>query len=774
MSESDDVQEIDLIVIDDDYCDNFEIEKRRYSVEEEKKENSNQSIANTFNTLHSFGLKKVSFPETEEKEELQNEINNCSDAECMSNNIISCNTQKIDLNNPSSEHTPLNSKDLLIIEDTKRSIQKTKTPPKLQSLIDDFIKPKNSFEPQRTKTLELKKTKTISDVFEEMERASSQILLRTDTLPIKSHSPISKRISSDFFTLMFKKSNTLESQEDNTDATKKTSSLIDLCENDPIIIENINEDNPYYQKVFSESDKRLLIEREQELTKQLKEIKVSDETFEQIRKIAFEREEVRIQLKVITSRETTQKGNTTIRLKENDKVGRITLWKNHEAKKGFEPFKIEEQIPDVVQSTNIRSYPIWTNWWGENFHWKERVKEVLHKVFHHETLRLLQYPVINAILAGHNVLALMPTGGGKSLCYQLPSLFKDGYTLVVSPLISLMQDQVKALNDLGIPAITCNSNNPENIDIFINDIETRKIKIVYVAPELLSCSWKMNEAMKKLYDRGLFSYLVIDEAHCISQWGHDFRQSYVELREFRKTFPSVQTILFTATATERVKNDILLSMGLEEAIVFNQTFNRPNLRYETRVKSPKVEVDIAHYIQQHPNQCGIVFCLSKKDCESLSKFLINYGIRATHYHAGLDAKRRKKVQNDWMNGTFLVVCATVAFGMGIDKPDVRFVIHQTMPSSIEQYFQESGRAGRDGKPSDCIIYFSMKDIARVEWLKRDMGKNELTASQQQSINAMVNLCITSECRRKIQLMYFDESFNEEKCTGCDNCERKKK
>ncbi|EDR27948.1 hypothetical protein EDI_175610 [Entamoeba dispar SAW760] len=748
MSESDDVREIDLIVIDDDCYDNLEIEKRKYSVEEEKIEKSNQLLVNSPNNSHWFGLKKVSFAETKEKEELQKETCNGSDAGCMSNNVICCKTQKIDLDKSSSESTTLNSKDLLFIEDTKKSIPKTTTPPKLQSLMDNFIKPKNSFEPQRSKTPELKKTKTISDMFEEMERASSQILIRTDTLPIKSRSSISRRTtSSDFFSSMFKKSNTLESQEGDPVVTKRTSSLIDLYENDPTIIENINEENPYYKKVFSENDKKQLIEREKELTKQLKEIEISDETFEQIRKIAFEREEVRAQLQVIISRETIQKGRRTNRLKENDRVGRILLWKNHEAKKGFEPFKREEKIPDVVQSTNIKSYPIWTNWWGENFHWRERVDEVLHKIFHHETLRLLQYPVINAILAGHNALVLMPTGGGKSLCYQLPSLFKDGYTLY----------------------------SPENIDIFINDIETHKtkIKIVYVAPEFLSSSLKMNEVMKKLYDQGLFSYLVIDEAHCISQWGHDFRQSYVELREFRKKFPSVQTIMFTATATERVKNDILLSLGLEEAIVFNQTFNRPNLRYEMRFKLPSVEFDIACYIQQHPNQCGIVFCLSKKDCENLSKFLVNYGIRATYYHAGLDPKRRKQVQNDWMNGIFLVVCATVAFGMGIDKPDVRFVIHQTMPSSIEQYFQEAGRAGRDGKPSDCIIYFNTNDIARVKWVKRNMGENELTPSQEQSINAMVSLCETDECRRKIQLMYFDESFNEEKCTGCDNCERNK-
>ncbi|ELP90322.1 ATP-dependent RNA helicase DBP3, putative [Entamoeba invadens IP1] len=609
-----------------------------------------------------------------------------------------------------------------------------------------------------------------------MECEKHNALQRQNTLPAESTDELQRMESMQLRTPIFKRTDSIEIIDNETrNIPKRSSSLLDDFIDHRKKFNFAEDHNPAEDKTYTEEDELKLRQSEEDKTAELRTIEINDENFEKIRQIAYDREEVRRSIRVIEERKGI-KIKDVLRL--NDKIGRIYAWKAEEAKSSYEPFKKHDKIPETVQSTNRYYYSIYTNWWGGEFKWRDKVNQVLNGVFHHKSLRLLQYPVINCILAGHNVLVLMPTGGGKSLCYQLPMLFKDGYTLVVSPLISLMQDQVKALNNIGIQAITCNSNSPQNMKLFEEDVRfnRRKYRVVYVAPELLDMSSNFISLMKQINEKGLFSYLVIDEVHCVSQWGHDFRESYVKLRDFRKKFPSVQTIMFTATATERVKNDVLISLGLEEALVFNQTFNRVNLTYQIKYKSSQDQcvTDIIQYIKEHAGQCGIVFCFSRKDCEKMDESLKSSKIKSEYYHAGMKAEERKSIQDGWMKGTYDVVCATVAFGMGIDKADVRFVIHQTMPSSVEQFFQESGRAGRDGKPSECIVYYSQVDVKKIIWLKSGGKPENIEKVVERSLNAMIDLCQNKKCRRVAQLNYFGEKFEEAECSGCDVCTMRKR
>ena len=396
----------------------------------------------------------------------------------------------------------------------------------------------------------------------------------------------------------------------------------------------------------------------------------------------------------------------------------------------------------------------------------------LKEFFGFDSFKSDQERIVRHLVDGNNAFVLMPTGGGKSLCYQLPALVMEGTAIVISPLIALMKNQVDAIrgfvshND-GIAHFLNSSLSKAQINEVKNDLISGATKLLYVAPESLTKA--ENVAILKEIK---ISFYAVDEAHCISEWGHDFRPEYRRIRNIIEDIGVAPIIALTATATPKVQSDILKNLGMPDATVFKSSFNRPNLYYEIRDKSDPKK-DIIRYIRQNPGKSGIIYCLSRKKVEELAELLNINGIKALPYHAGLDAKTRAENQDKFLMEEVDVIVATIAFGMGIDKPDVRFVIHYDIPKSIEGYYQETGRAGRDGKEGQCITFYSYKDIQKLEKFMQGKPVAEQEIGRQLLMET-VAYAESNSCRRKLLLNYFGETYGEENCGACDNCLHPKK
>ena len=400
------------------------------------------------------------------------------------------------------------------------------------------------------------------------------------------------------------------------------------------------------------------------------------------------------------------------------------------------------------------------------------LKAKLKEFFGFDSFKEGQEEIIRHLIAGNNAFVLMPTGGGKSLCYQLPALVMDGTAIVISPLIALMKNQVDAIRGFvsgqdGIAHFLNSSLSKAQISEVRKDLIDGVTKLLYVAPESLTKA--ENIALLKEIR---ISFYAIDEAHCISEWGHDFRPEYRRIRAIMEEIGTAPVIALTATATPKVQSDIQKNLGMLDAKVFKSSFNRPNLYYEIRDKSdPKRE--IIKFIKQHPHRSGIIYCLSRKKVEELAELLNINGIKALPYHAGLDARTRAENQDRFLSEEIDVIVATIAFGMGIDKPDVRFVIHYDIPKSIEGYYQETGRAGRDGKEGICIAFYSYKDILKLEKFMQGKPVAEQEIGKQ-LLQETVAYAESNQCRRKLLLNYFGESYDKDNCGACDNCLHPKK
>jgi ATP-dependent DNA helicase RecQ len=387
----------------------------------------------------------------------------------------------------------------------------------------------------------------------------------------------------------------------------------------------------------------------------------------------------------------------------------------------------------------------------------------LKKHFGYDQFRPLQREIISDALAGRDVLVLMPTGGGKSLCFQLPALIRDGLTIVVSPLISLMKDQVDALRTSRIAATYLNSAlDRQEAIVRWRSLHRGEYRMLYVAPERLMLDTFLERALN-----WNIAQIAIDEAHCISEWGHDFRPEYRELKRLRTHFPDVPVMALTATATERVRIDIVKQLQLREPRCYVASFNRPNLNYRVVPKSAAYEQLLA-FIRSRAAECGIVYCASRKGADSLAVRLCEDGISAKPYHAGLTARERTRNQELFLRDDACVIAATIAFGMGINKPNVRFVVHYDLPKNLESYYQETGRAGRDGLPSECVLLFSPSDVAKQLHFIEEKSESEARIAREQ-LRQMVHYAETRECRRATLLKYFGEQFSQPSCDGCDNC-----
>jgi ATP-dependent DNA helicase RecQ len=390
--------------------------------------------------------------------------------------------------------------------------------------------------------------------------------------------------------------------------------------------------------------------------------------------------------------------------------------------------------------------------------------EVLHRVFGYDAFRNQQAEIIQQIVAGGDALVLMPTGGGKSLCYQIPALVRPGTGVVISPLIALMQDQVDALSALGVRAAFLNSTQ--------NAAERTRVEAAYVAGELdllyLAPERLRMESTSDLLDRGKIALFAIDEAHCVSQWGHDFRPDYLQLSMLHERWPSIPRIALTATATEQTHKEITTRLDLGAAAQFVSSFDRPNIQYRIEPKNQPLQQLLSLIRTEHPGDAGIVYCLSRASVEKTAEFLVEQGIVALPYHAGLDASIRQRNQSRFLREDGVVMVATIAFGMGIDKPDVRFVAHLDLPKSVEGYYQETGRAGRDGLPSTAWLAYGLQDVVQQRrMIDTSEGDRAHRLKLSQHLDAMLALCETLQCRRVQLLAYFGETSTP--CGNCDTC-----
>lgn len=398
---------------------------------------------------------------------------------------------------------------------------------------------------------------------------------------------------------------------------------------------------------------------------------------------------------------------------------------------------------------------------------KVNLTKQLKHYFGFDTFKGDQESIIRNLLEGKNTFVLMPTGGGKSLCYQLPSLIMEGTAIVISPLIALMKNQVDVINGLsesdGVAHYLNSSLNKSAIEQVKSDILSGKTKLLYVAPESLT-----KEENTDFLKTVKISFYAVDEAHCISEWGHDFRPEYRRIRPIINEIGQAPVIALTATATDKVRTDIKKSLGINDAVEFKSSFNRPNLYYEVRQKTKDIDKQIIMFIRQNPGKSGIIYCLSRKKVEELAEVLKANDIKAAPYHAGLDSVTRSQTQDDFLMEKLDVIVATIAFGMGIDKPDVRFVIHYDIPKSLEGYYQETGRAGRDGGEGKCITFYAKNDLRKLEKFMEGKPVSEQDIGRQ-LLQETAAYAESSVCRRKMLLHYFGEEYIEDNCHNCDNC-----
>jgi len=395
--------------------------------------------------------------------------------------------------------------------------------------------------------------------------------------------------------------------------------------------------------------------------------------------------------------------------------------------------------------------------------------QVLNSVFGYDNFRDNQKEVIESVLAGNDTLAIMPTGGGKSLCYQVPALIFSGLTVVVSPLIALMEDQVSQLKHLGIGALFLNSSlDWETYCENMRQVRLGDVKLLYVAPETLA-----SDRIQELLSTVEISCLTIDEAHCISEWGHDFRPEYRMISIFRKRMENAVCLALTATATENVRKDIKKTLNMKESKEFISSFDRKNIFLEVESRWTKrnggAENQVLEFVKQYPNESGIIYCFSRKQVDELTKFLHSKKMNVLPYHAGLSDNKRTKNQNLFVSGKCDIMVATVAFGMGINKSNVRYVLHYDLPKSLEQYYQEIGRAGRDGLPSKAKLLYSRADIRKIQYFWDEKEQHERLMAEKQ-LSAMLDYAETYECRRKVLLRYFGEKYEEKTRCGCDSCD----
>ena len=391
--------------------------------------------------------------------------------------------------------------------------------------------------------------------------------------------------------------------------------------------------------------------------------------------------------------------------------------------------------------------------------------EILNSLYGYESFRGHQADIIDHVTAGNNALVLMPTGGGKSICYQIPSLLREGVGIIISPLIALMQDQVDAMQQLGVKAAFLNSSlSHSEQNVIEQELLSGQLDLLYIAPERLIQSYTLD-----LLSRCQLALFAIDEAHCVSQWGHDFRSDYLSLSLLNDRFPSIPRIALTATADIRTRKEIIERLSLTDANSYISGFDRPNIRYAIANKTtPKKQ--LLAFLQQRKNEAGIVYCLSRKKVEDTAAWLSQQGFNALPYHAGLPAQLRQTHQSRFLREDGVIIVATIAFGMGIDKPDVRFVAHLDLPKSIEAYYQETGRAGRDGQPADAWMVYGLQDVVRLQQMAQGSGGSEQhKRAERHKLDAMLGLCEVTSCRRKVLLSYFaDEAPNQ--CGNCDNCQ----